>query len=84
MPSYLAGPDEEAFHLGLTPAQLKVTHTALHLLLDDFGHDERDVVLIVREVLDKLPSDLDMRSHILSAEFARRQPAAPTEPVDIV
>ena len=31
------------FHLELTPPQLKVTHTALKSLLDDFGHDEEEV-----------------------------------------
>ncbi len=29
------------YHLELTPQQLKVTHTALKSLLDDFGHDEK-------------------------------------------
>src|SRR5690606_34737304 len=28
------------YHLELTPEQLKITHTALRSLLDDFGHDE--------------------------------------------
>ena len=31
------------YHLELTPAQLKITHTALRSLLDDFGHEEHDV-----------------------------------------
>ncbi len=51
----LVGPDEIAYRLELTPAELKVTHSALKALLDDFGHDERDVQRIVRGVLDKLP-----------------------------
>jgi len=84
MPTNLRGPDEIAFHLGLTSAQLKVTHTALHLLLDGFGRDERDVVTIVREVLDKLPSDLDMGSLSLAAELARRRPHAPVGPAEVV
>ena len=67
------GPDEIAFRLDLTAAQMKITHTALHSLLDDFGHEERDVAAIVREVLDKLPSDTDMRAIDLSAELARRR-----------
>ena len=41
--SELIDPDEVAFHLELTPPQLKVTHAALKSFLDDFGHDERDV-----------------------------------------
>ena len=69
-------PDEIVFHLGLTRAQLKVTHTALRSLMDDFGHEERDVALIVREVLDKLPGDSDMRAIDLGAELARRRAAS--------
>ncbi len=50
------------YHLELTPAQLKITWTALRSLLDDFGHDERDVHELVREVLDKLPDEHAIRS----------------------
>lgn len=67
------GPNDIAFRLDLTAAQMKITHTALHSLLDDFGHEERDVAAIVREVLDKLPSDADMRAINLSEELARRR-----------
>jgi hypothetical protein len=56
------GPDEVAYRLDLTPAELKVTHTALHALLDDLGHDERDVGEIVRRVLDKLPDEHSIRA----------------------
>jgi hypothetical protein len=65
-------PDEIVFQLSLTRAQLKVTHTALRSLLDDFGHNERDVGGVIREVLDKLPSDSDMRALDLSTELRRR------------
>jgi hypothetical protein len=34
----LIGPDDPAFRLELTAAQLKVTHTALKSLYDDLGH----------------------------------------------
>jgi hypothetical protein len=50
------------FHLELTPAQLKVTHTALKSLLDDFGHDEKVVGRVILEVLDKLPDDHSIRA----------------------
>ena len=40
---HLIGPDEIAYRLDLTPAQLKITYTALKSFLDDFGHDERDI-----------------------------------------
>ena len=51
----LIGPDDIAYRLELTPAELKVTYNALKTLLNDFGHDEYDVQRIVRQVLDKLP-----------------------------
>jgi hypothetical protein len=70
------GPYDIAFRLDLTPAQLKITHTALKSLLDDFGHDEREVTEIIREVLDKLPGDSDMQALDLSAELERRRAAA--------
>src|SRR5436190_900736 len=38
---HLIGPDEIAYRLDLTPAQLKITWTALRAFLDDFGHEER-------------------------------------------
>ena len=59
---HLIGPDEIAYRLELTPGQLKIVHTALHSMLDDLGHDERDVLRIVREVLDKLPDEHSIRA----------------------
>jgi hypothetical protein len=58
---HLIAPDEIAYRLDLTPAQLKITHTALRSFLDDFGHDERYVHDIVREVLAKLPDEHSIR-----------------------
>jgi hypothetical protein len=57
----LIGPDETAYRLELTPAQLKITYTALKSLLDDFGHDEPDVHRVIREVIDKLPDEHSLR-----------------------
>jgi hypothetical protein len=56
------GPDETAYRLELTPAQLKITHSALHAFLDGFGHDEPDVHRIVHEVLAKLPDEHSIRA----------------------
>jgi hypothetical protein len=53
--SRLIGPDETAYRLELTAAELKVTYTALKGLMNGFGHDEYDVQRIVRTVLNKLP-----------------------------
>jgi len=64
------------YHLELTPAQLKITHTALHSLLDDFGHQESDVHNVIREVLDKLPDDHAMRAVRLDTELERQLDAA--------
>jgi len=58
----LIGPDDTAYRLDLTAAQLKITWTALKSMLDDFGHDERDVHEIVRQVLAKLPDEHSIRS----------------------
>lgn len=71
--SGLIGPEQPAFHLELTAAQLKVTHTALKALFDDLGHEERDVQLIVREVLAKLPDEHEIRAIDLQRELLRRR-----------
>ena len=34
---------------------LKLLHEALHAFLDDFGHDEMEVVRRIQELLAKLP-----------------------------
>jgi hypothetical protein len=58
---HLIGPDEIAFHLDLTPAQLKITWAALKSFSDDFGHDERDVHDVIRQVLAKLPEEAALK-----------------------
>ena len=60
-PRIRRGPDDTAYRLELTPAQLKITYTALKSLLDDFGHDEPDVHRVIREVIDKLPDEHSLR-----------------------
>ncbi|MEJ7875365.1 MAG: hypothetical protein WKF62_01795 [Solirubrobacterales bacterium] len=50
------------YHLELTPEQLKMVHTALSSLLDDFGHDEPEIHRIIRAVLDKLPDEHAIRA----------------------
>jgi hypothetical protein len=68
----LIGPDETAFRLELTPAQLKVTWTALKTYFDGLGHDEHDVRDVVGEVLAKLPGEHDIRAIDLDRERERR------------
>jgi hypothetical protein len=70
-PSALIGPDETAFRLELTPAQLKITYSALKSMLDDFGHEERDVAKIVRDVIAKLPPAESIRTIDISTELRR-------------
>lgn len=60
------------YHLELTPAQLKITHTALRSLLDDFGHDQPEVRHIIHEVLDKLPDEHAIRAIQLEREIERQ------------
>jgi hypothetical protein len=60
-PTSLIGPDETAYRVDLTPAQLKVTWVALKSMLDGFGHDEDDVRKIIRSVLEKLPPEESVR-----------------------
>jgi hypothetical protein len=56
------------YHLELTPAQLKLTHTALRSLLDDFGHDEPEIRAIIHELLAKLPDEHAIRAIQLDRE----------------
>jgi CRISPR/Cas system-associated endonuclease/helicase Cas3 len=65
------GSDEVHYHLDLTPAQLKITHTALKSLLDDFGHEEHDVVRVIHEVLEKLPDEHSIRAIVLDEELRK-------------
>ena len=54
--------DEIGYTLHLSPPELKVVHTALKSLLDDFGHDEADVTRAIHGVLDKLPDEHSIRA----------------------
>jgi hypothetical protein len=63
------------YHLELTPPQLKITHTALRSLLDDFGHEQHDVVALIHEVLGKLPDEHSIRAIVLDDELKRERGA---------
>ena len=56
-----------------TTAQLKITHTALRSLLDDFGHEEQDVIAVIHEVLEKLPDEHSIRAILLDEERSRER-----------
>jgi hypothetical protein len=76
------GPSPFRYHLELTPAQLKLTHTALRSLLDDFGHEQSDVQGVIREVLDKLPDEHAIRAIRLDDELERGLARANPEVTD--
>jgi hypothetical protein len=61
-PADLIGPDDTAFTLDLTPAQLKLVHAAVKSMLDDFGHNEPDVHRVLHEILAKLPDEASIRA----------------------
>jgi hypothetical protein len=63
------GGDPAVTWVELTPAQLKITYTALRSLLDDFGHDEHEVHRAIREVIDKLPDEHAIRAIDLKREL---------------
>jgi hypothetical protein len=41
----------------LTDEQLKLVREALHAYLDDFGHEEADVLRALKALLAKLPAE---------------------------
>jgi hypothetical protein len=67
----LIKPGQIAYRLELTAAQLKIVHTALKSLFDDLGREQRDVKDVVAAVLDKLPSESDIRAIDLGRELGR-------------
>ncbi len=71
----LIAPNQTAFRLELTAAQLKIVHTALKSLWDDLGHEEHDVKQVVRAVLAKLPGEHEIRAIDLDRELRGTPPA---------
>ena len=41
----------------LTPDEVRLTRNALKSFLDDFGHEEIDVIRQLQAILEKLPED---------------------------
>jgi hypothetical protein len=46
----------------LSPQQMKIAHTAAHLLLDDLQREQSGERALLRSVLDKLPDEHTMRA----------------------
>jgi hypothetical protein len=40
----------------LNDEELRLMHAALHSYLDDFGHEEADVLRAIKELNEKLPT----------------------------
>ena len=43
------------YTIELTDAELRMIHAALKSYLDDFGHEEADVLRAIKQILAKLP-----------------------------
>lgn len=64
--SLQAAPDEHGkLTVGLSPEQMKITHTAVKLLLDDLQRGQAGEREILRRIVDKLPDEHTMRAIVL-------------------
>jgi len=41
----------------LTDEELRIVHAALHSYLDDFGHNEADILRSIKALIAKLPRE---------------------------
>lgn len=48
--------------VALDPPQMKITHSAVRLLLNDLQRDQADERELLRQILDKLPDEHTMRA----------------------
>lgn len=61
-----AEPDERGkLTVGLSPEQMKITHTAVKLLLDDLQRGQAEEREVLRRVLHKLPDEHTIRAIVL-------------------
>jgi len=56
---------EGVLTLTLTPEQMKITHSALTLLLKDLQREQADERAVLRAILEKLPDEHTMRAIVL-------------------
>ena len=54
--------DEGRLTLTLNPPQMKITHTAVHLLLDDLQREQADEMQVLHSILSKLPDEHAIRA----------------------
>jgi hypothetical protein len=65
-------PSAEATPLDLDPAAMKVTYGALRALLEDSVRTQGDERQHLRDLLERLPGEHDIRAIDLDAELRRR------------
>jgi hypothetical protein len=46
-----------SYTIELTEQELRLIHAALHSYLDDFGHEEADLLREIKRLIGKLPTD---------------------------
>jgi hypothetical protein len=54
--------DNGTLTLTLTPPQMKITHSAVKLLLNDLQREQADERDVLKSILDKLPDEHTMRA----------------------
>jgi hypothetical protein len=62
-PAPAAGTD--TLSIALTPPQMKITHTALRLLLDDLQREQAEDIERLKGILEKLPDEHAIRAIII-------------------
>ena len=60
-----AGAHESKLTVGLSPPQMKITHSALRLLLNDLQREQAAEREVLRGILDKLPDEHTMRAIVI-------------------
>jgi hypothetical protein len=58
----LEGAGDQQLTLELEPREMKITHSAVKLLLNDLGREQHDEREILRAILEKLPDEHVMRA----------------------
>jgi hypothetical protein len=64
--------DEVLLTVSLSPSAMKITHTAVKLLLDDLGREQGEERRILRQILEKLPDEHAIRAIQLDSGPASR------------
>ena len=65
-------PEEEATPLRLDAADMKITWSAVHALLNDSVRGQEDERVHLRALLERLPGEHDIRAIDLDTELRRR------------